>query len=42
MAVEVSDGTIRTAYRLMHAQQDQIIQEDWIRKGGDRSKLPAA
>ncbi|CAO2647892.1 Nn.00g088140.m01.CDS01 [Neocucurbitaria sp. VM-36] len=41
-AVEVSDGTIRTAYKLMHAAQDKIIQEDWIRKGGDRSKIPAA
>ena len=42
LAVEVSDGTIRTAYKLMHAQQDKIIKEDWIRRGGDRSKLPAA
>jgi len=42
MAVEVSDGTIRTAYRLMYAQQDKIIKEDWIRRGGDRSKLPQA
>ncbi|KAL6706551.1 transcription initiation factor IIB [Coniothyrium glycines] len=41
-AVEVSDGTIRTAYKLMHAAQDKIIQEDWISKGGDRSKIPAA
>jgi transcription initiation factor TFIIB len=40
--VEVSDGTIRTAYRLMYAQQDKIIKEDWIRRGGDRSKLPQA
>jgi transcription initiation factor TFIIB len=42
LAVEVSDGTIRTAYRAMHAQQEKIIQQDWIRRGGDRSKLPAA
>jgi len=42
VAVEVSDGTIRTAYKLMHAQQGKIIQEEWIRKGGDRSRLPAA
>jgi transcription initiation factor TFIIB len=42
LAVEVSDGTIRTAYRLMHAQQNLIIKEDWIRRGGDRSKLPPA
>ncbi|KAH5089998.1 hypothetical protein HBI73_128660 [Parastagonospora nodorum] len=42
LAVEVSDGTIRTAYKLMHAQANKIIKEDWIRRGGDRSKLPAA
>jgi transcription initiation factor TFIIB len=42
LAVEVSDGTIRTAYKLMHAQQEKIIKDDWIRRGGDRSKLPAA
>jgi len=42
LAVEVSDGTIRTAYKLMHAQQDKIIKEDWIRRGGDRNKLPPA
>lgn len=42
LAVEVSDGTIRTAYKLMHAQQDKIIQDDWIRRGGDRSKIPPA
>ena len=41
-AVEVSDGTIRTAYKLMHAAQDQIIQEGWLTKGGDRSRIPAA
>ena len=42
-AVEVSDGTIRTAYKLMFNAQDKIIQEDWItNKGADRSKLPAA
>lgn len=41
-AVEVSDGTIRTAYKLMHAAQDKIIQESWLTKGGDRSRIPAA
>lgn len=42
LAVEVSDGTIRTAYKLMYAQQDKIIQDDWIRRGGDRALIPAA
>ncbi|KAH7380082.1 transcription initiation factor-like protein iib [Pyrenochaeta sp. MPI-SDFR-AT-0127] len=41
-AVEVSDGTIRTAYKLMHAAQDKIIQPSWLEKGGDRSRIPAA
>ncbi|KAF2033693.1 cyclin-like protein [Setomelanomma holmii] len=41
-AVEVSDGTIRTAYKLMHAQLDKIIQQNWLARGGDCSKLPAA
>lgn len=42
LAVEVSDGTIRTAYKLMYAEQNKIIQESWITRGGDRTKLPAA
>lgn len=42
LAVEVSDGTIRTAFKQMHAVQNSIIQERWIEKGGDRSKIPPA
>jgi transcription initiation factor TFIIB len=42
LAVEVSDGTIRTAYKLMYAEQHLIIKDDWILKGGDRSRIPAA
>ncbi|KAE8827063.1 hypothetical protein CFE70_009725 [Pyrenophora teres f. teres 0-1] len=42
LAVEVSDGTIRTAYKLMHTEQDKIIKPEWIAKGGDRSRIPAA
>jgi transcription initiation factor TFIIB len=41
-AVEVSDGTIRTAYKLMHQEQDKIIKDSWFAKGGDRSRIPAA
>jgi len=42
-AVEVSDGTIRTAYKLMHTAQDLIIQQEWLdKKGADRTKLPPA
>jgi len=42
LAVEVSDGTIRTAYKLMHLEQDKLIKEEWIAKGGDRSRIPQA
>jgi len=41
-AVEVSDGTIRTAYKLMHAAIDKIWQDNWVEKGGDRSRIPPA
>jgi transcription initiation factor TFIIB len=42
LAVDVSDGTIRTAYKLIHAAIDQVIEDDWIRRGGDRARIPAA
>ncbi|KAJ4305145.1 transcription initiation factor IIB [Kalmusia sp. IMI 367209] len=42
-AVDVSDGTIRTAYKLMYAAIDDIIDPKWItEKGGDRSRVPVA
>ncbi|KAF2006953.1 transcription initiation factor-like protein iib [Amniculicola lignicola CBS 123094] len=41
-AVDVSDGTIRTAYKLIYQDLDRIIEDDWIRKGGDKSKVPTA
>ncbi|KAF2191048.1 cyclin-like protein [Zopfia rhizophila CBS 207.26] len=41
-AVDVSDGTIRTAYKLIYNSLDIVIDEEWIRKGGDRSKVPVA
>lgn len=42
-AVEVSDGTIRTAYKALYSAQDQIIKPEWLEagKGGDKSRLPA-
>lgn len=40
--VSVSDGTIRTAYKLLHAKREQLIDDEWLKKGGDMSKLPAA
>jgi transcription initiation factor TFIIB len=41
--VEVSDGTIRTAYKALYSAQDQIIKPEWLEagKGGDKSRLPA-
>ncbi|KAF2661241.1 cyclin-like protein [Lophiostoma macrostomum CBS 122681] len=42
VAVDVSDGTIRTAYKLIHSSLDRIIDEEWIKKGADRSKVPPA
>ncbi|OCK82763.1 cyclin-like protein [Lepidopterella palustris CBS 459.81] len=41
-AVDVSDGTIRTAYKLIYNARDTVIEDEWIKKGGDRSKIPAA
>jgi len=40
--VDVSDGTIKTAYRLIHQAIDKVIDDKWMAKGGDRSKIPAA
>lgn len=36
----VSDGTIGTAYWLIRSALDQIIEEEWLRRGGERSKVP--
>ncbi|KAF2263722.1 cyclin-like protein [Lojkania enalia] len=41
-AVDVSDGTIRTAYKLIYNALDTIIEDEWIRKGGDRTRVPPA
>ncbi|KAF2016316.1 cyclin-like protein [Aaosphaeria arxii CBS 175.79] len=40
--VDVSDGTIRTAYKIIHASLDAIIEPAWIERGGDKSRVPAA
>jgi transcription initiation factor TFIIB len=41
-ACAVSDGTIRTAWRKIYDARIDLIQEDWIRKGGNIEKLPPA
>lgn len=37
----VSDGTIRTSYKLLEAVKEQLVDEDWLKDGkGDISLLP--
>lgn len=38
----VSDGTIRTAYKMLYTQRDDLIREEWLQKGGDKSRLPTS
>lgn len=38
----VSDGTIRTAYKGIYADREQLFESGWLEsKGGDMAKLPA-
>jgi len=38
---QVSDGTIRTAYKLLHTELDKLIDPDWVGEGrGNMSRLP--
>lgn len=38
----VSDGTIRTSYRLLYAKKEELIDEEWLKEGkGDLKRLPA-
>ncbi|KAF2091090.1 cyclin-like protein [Saccharata proteae CBS 121410] len=41
-AVDVSDGTIRTAYKLLYHERKKLGIEDWNEPGGDLARLPAA
>jgi len=36
----VSDGTIRTSYKLLYTNKDTLIDPEWLKKGGDLQKLP--
>ena len=38
----VSDGTIRTSYKLLKAEKDQLINPEWLKPEGkgDLSRLP--
>lgn len=40
---QVSDGTIRTAYKLLYTEKDQLIDPTWLGEGkGDMNRLPPA
>jgi transcription initiation factor TFIIB len=37
----VSDGTIRTSYKLLEAEKDRLVEQSWLKDGkGDVSLLP--
>ncbi len=40
----VSDGTIRTSYKQLYAEKEQLISAEWLKesRGGDLKKLPPA
>jgi len=38
----VSDGTIRTAYKLVYQDRDSIIKPEWIEKGGKMELIPSS
>lgn len=42
LAVDVSDGTIRTAYKLIYNARDRVISEEWVKQGGDKSRIPVS
>jgi len=39
---EVSDGTIRTAYKLVYPDRENWVKKEWLDKGGDINLLPQA
>ena len=37
----VSDGTIRTSYKLLETKKDEVVDPEWLKDGkGDMSLLP--
>ena len=38
----VSDGTIRTAYKLVYADREQIIKQEWMEKGAKMELIPSS
>lgn len=41
LAVDVSDGTIRTAYKLIHQSLNDVLDKKWENRGADLSKIPS-
>jgi len=41
-ACEVSDGTIKAAWKKIYDQREKIIDKAWLQQGGDIEKLPPA
>ena len=39
-AVDVSDGTIRTAYKIIYTRRFAVIADEWKEKGADFARLP--
>ncbi|KAK4956113.1 hypothetical protein LTR28_005956 [Elasticomyces elasticus] len=39
-AAKVSDSTIRNAYKFLYQARDEIIDKEWLEKGGDMARLP--
>lgn len=39
--VNVSDGTIRTSYKLLEAVKEKLVEKEWLERG-DMSLLPKA
>lgn len=37
---KVSDSTIRNAYKSLYNERDNLIEKDWLEKGGDLERLP--
>ncbi|KAF2114646.1 cyclin-like protein [Lophiotrema nucula] len=38
--LEVSDGTVRIAYKVLYTRIDDLVAKDWLERGGDVDKLP--
>lgn len=37
---DVSDGTIRSAYKLVFNEKDKLVKQEWLDQGGKIENLP--